>query len=160
MSIPRYDPLAQRGACHGRVLDGVGLAAGVPRPALVPVLFQQARLFAVDSQLGSHCLEPFRMSPGSAQSSIAERHEHADSDHARTAGFLVGGGGVDESAEAGVAVLVDKVDEVVGDGVQAGGQRLVLDDALQLEARYGLFPYDGVASLDVEVDQEQGRDGW
>lgn len=61
------------------------------------------------------------MPPGAAQSSIAEGHEHANSDHARMAGFFIGGRGVDEGAEAGVAVLVYKVNEVVGDRVQARG---------------------------------------
>lgn len=75
------------------------------------------------------------------------------------AGFLIGGGCVDEGAEAGVAFLVDKVDEVFGDGVQAGGQGLVLNNAFQLEAWRCLFPYDCIASLDVKVDEEQGGYG-
>jgi hypothetical protein len=73
--------------------------------------------------------------------------------------LLLVGGGVDKSAEAGVGAIVDKVDQVVGYGVEARWQALVLDGALQPEARDGLLPDDGVAGLDVEVDQEEGRDG-
>lgn len=159
MSILRYHPFAQGWTCHGRVFDGIGLATRVSRPALCPVLLQQVRLLAVDGELRSYCLEALRVSPRTAESSIAERHEHADSNHARTARFLVGGRGVDEGAEAGVAFLVDKVNQVIGNGVQARRQRLVFDDALELEAWYGLLPYDCVASFDVKVDQEQGGYG-
>jgi hypothetical protein len=73
--------------------------------------------------------------------------------------LLLVGGGVDEGAEAGVAAIVNKVDQVVGNSVEARRQALVLDSALQLEARHGLLPDDGVAGLDIEVDQEQRRDG-
>ena len=99
------------------------------------------------------------MPPRTAQPSIAQGHENANGNHAGVAGILLVAGLVDKGAQAGVGALVDKVDEVVGDGVQARGQGLVLDGAIELEARLGLLPDDGVAGLDVEVDEEEGGDG-
>lgn len=65
-------------------------------------------------------------------------------------------GHVDECAQAGVAAIVDKVDEVLLDGMEARGEGLVLDETLELDARGGLLPDNGVAGLDVEVDEEEG----
>jgi hypothetical protein len=73
--------------------------------------------------------------------------------------LLLVGRSVDKGAEAGVAAIVDEVNQVIGNGVEARRQALVLDGALQLEARHSLIPDDGVAGLDIEVDQEQRGDG-
>ena len=128
-------------------------------PVLRPVGVQQVCLLAVGGELGGDLLQPLGVAPGPPEAAEAEGHQHADGNHARMARLLLVGRGVDKGAEAGVAGVVDKVDEVVGDGVQARRQALVLDGALELEARHGLLPDDGVAGLDVEVDQEEGRDG-
>lgn len=98
------------------------------------------------------------MSPGSAEASVAQRDEDADGNHARVAQLLLLGGLVDKGAEAGMLGAVDKVDEVVGDGVEARGERLVLDEALELDGRGGALPDNGVAGLDVKVDEEEGRE--
>lgn len=40
MAIPLHGFLSQGRTCHGRVLDGLGIATGVVGAALVPVLVQ------------------------------------------------------------------------------------------------------------------------
>lgn len=99
------------------------------------------------------------MSPGATQTTVAQRDQDTDGDHPGMTSLLLVAGHVDEGAETGVAAIVDKVDEILTDGVQARGQRLVLDETLELNARGGLLPEDGVAGLDVEMDEEQGVDG-
>lgn len=73
--------------------------------------------------------------------------------------FLLVRPGVDEGAQASMSPLVDKVNQVVGDGVKAGGQTLVLNNAIEFQPGHCLFPYNGISSLDIEVDQKQGRYG-
>lgn len=106
-----------------------------------------------------HILQTLRVPPGSAEAAISQRHQDADRDHARMTSLLFVHPDVDEGAQAGIATFVDKIDEVLGDGVQARGQALELDDALELDARDGLLPDDGVAGLDVEIDEEERGDG-
>lgn len=99
------------------------------------------------------------MSPSSSKPTITQGHQNANSDHARIACPLILCPGVDECAEASMSAVVDEVDEVVSDGMEARRETLVLDDAFKLEARDSLFPNNGVTGLDIEVNQEEGRDG-
>lgn len=54
---------------------------------------------------------------------------------------------------------MDEVDEIIGYGMQAGGQRLVFHDAFELDAGLRGLPRDGIAGLDIEVDEEERGDG-
>lgn len=106
-----------------------------------------------------HVFEVLGVPPGPAQAPIAQGDKDANGNHAGIAGIFLVAGLVDEGAEPGV-VAVDKVDEVVADGVQARGQRLVLDAAIELDGvARGALPDDGVSGLDVEVDEEEGGEG-
>lgn len=125
----------------------------------LPVRLQRLRIVALPRERRGQILQPLRVPPRPAEPPVAQGHQHADGDHAGVPGLLLGAGRVDEGAQPRVGAVVDEVDEVVGDGVQARGQRLVLDAVVNVDARRGAAPGDGVALLDVEVYEEEGVDG-
>ena len=56
-------------------------------------------------------------------------------------------------------IIVDKVDQIFFDRMQARWQALILYDSFELNARQRSFPSNCVTSFDVEIDQEESRDG-
>lgn len=62
--------------------------------------------------------------------------------------------GVDESAQASMSPFVHKVNQVIGNGMKAGWQTLVLNNAIEFQPGHCLLPYNGISSLDIEVDQK------
>ncbi len=98
------------------------------------------------------------MFPCPAEASIAERNQDANCQHARIAGGGILDRRIDEGAQSRIAVI-HEVYEVLRYGVQAGGQRLVLDDSLKLDARFRRLPRNGVTGFDIEIDEEECGDG-
>jgi hypothetical protein len=125
----------------------------------IPILVQQVCLISVGGKSGRDLLQTLRMAPGPPETAEAQGHQDAHGNHAGMARLLFVGGDVDKGAEAGVGSIVDKVDEILGHGVEARRQALVFDGALELEAGSGTLPFNGVAGLDIEVDEEEGGDG-
>ena len=70
------------------------------------------------------------MFPGATESSKAKRHQDTDGNHARIAQVLFFAGFIDESAKTSMGLIMDKVDQVIGDGMEARGEGLVLDEVV------------------------------
>src|SRR5690348_15180666 len=99
------------------------------------------------------------MPPRTSKAPIAKRYQHANSNHAGMASLFLVAGRVDKGTKPRMPAIVDKVYQVVLDRVQARGQAAVLDKTLELDAGDRPLPGNRVACLDVEVDEEERRDG-
>lgn len=107
--------------------------------------------------LPCHCFQIFCMLPTSPQSAIAQSNHYAHCDHASISRFLRCRS-IDECAETSM-IIVDEIYQVLFDSMQSRWQALVFYHPFQLNPRQRSFPSNCVTGFDVEIDQEQGRDG-
>ncbi len=56
-------------------------------------------------------------------------------------------------------ILMDEVNQILLDSMQSRRQTLVFDHAFQFNSRERAVPPNCVAGFDVEVDEEERRDG-
>jgi hypothetical protein len=106
-----------------------------------------------------HLLQVFSMPPCSSKPPITQRNQNSHGNHTSMTSPFLFARLIDECAQASMRAIVNKVDKIVGDGMQTGRQRLILDETLEFELQDGLFPGNCVSGLDVEVNEEQRRNG-